>query len=65
MICVALVIGNAAYPDEGRALLDLQRIEEDRKDLAARLLETVWRVHLPGSRDATGHGNELGSRLAA
>src|SRR6266513_585940 len=39
----------AAYPDERRALLELQRIEEERKDLAARILETVWRVHLPGS----------------
>jgi hypothetical protein len=56
---------NATYPDERRALLELQRIEEERKDLAARFLETVWGVQLPGSRDAAGHGDELGSLHAA
>jgi len=42
----------AAYADEQRALLQLQRMEEDRKALAATLLQTIWRVELPGSSTA-------------
>ncbi|SRR6266511_3077609 len=45
------------YPDQRRALHKLQRLEEQRKALAARLLETVWRVRLPGSSIADGEHN--------
>jgi hypothetical protein len=36
-------------PDQRRALADLQRMEERQKALAAHLLETIWRIKVPGS----------------
>ncbi len=58
---------SAAYPDERRALLQLQRIEEDRKALAATLLQRIWQLELPGSSDAveTQTGAPRDSLLAA
>ena len=49
---VGALARSAPYPDERRALLQLQRMEEDRKALAARLLQTIWRLDLPGQADA-------------
>lgn len=41
------------YPDQRRALWELQKLEEQReeqrKELAARALQTIWRVKLPAS----------------
>jgi len=56
---------SAAYPDEQRALMELHRMEEQRKDLAARLLETVWRVRLPHSPNVAVPEDELGLLPAA
>ena len=56
---------NTRHPDEKRALQDLQRLEEERKALAAQLLETVWRVSLPGSPIANPDENEDSEPLAA
>ncbi len=48
----AHALGSAAsqtrYPDQRRALRELQRLE-DRKELAASLLEAIWLVCLPAS----------------
>ena len=60
----AHALGSAAtqtpYPDQRRALLELQRIGEERKELAARLLEDIWLVSLPAaSRDRAVQGQSL------
>jgi hypothetical protein len=37
------------YPDQQRALWDLQTLEVERKELAAQTLEAIWGVKLPRS----------------
>jgi hypothetical protein len=51
------------YPDQRRALLQLQGLEERRKALAARLLEQVWRVTL--QRSSEGMAADPGNGQAA
>ena len=37
------------YPDQQRALWDLQRLEVQRKELATQTLEAIWGIKLPVS----------------
>jgi hypothetical protein len=42
----------AALPAERRALLELQKIEQERKEAARRLLQHVWGVRIAASASA-------------
>ena len=46
-------------PDEQRALRELQTVEYELKEAAARLLMEVWQLRLPGG----GDGENVGERL--
>lgn len=46
------------YPDQRRALVELQAMEEQRKGLARLLLERVWDIELPGPSSAVVGGEE-------
>jgi hypothetical protein len=52
-------------PDQRRALTELQQMEERQKALAAYLLETIWRIKVPGSpktvADTAGDDIDSGS----
>src|SRR5436853_538831 len=43
------------YPDQARALSELRRLEEQRKEVAAQILETIWRVKLPAATTHPEH----------
>ena len=46
---LAALARKTPFPDERDALLQLLRLDEQRKALAAKFLETIWRVSLPSS----------------
>jgi hypothetical protein len=49
---LAALARTTAYPDERRGLLRLLQLEEERKAVAAELLDRFWAVRLPRSADA-------------
>jgi hypothetical protein len=54
-------------PDQRRALTELQQMEERQKALAAYLLETIWRIKVPGSPKAVADtaGDDIDSGSVA
>ena len=54
----------APYPDQQRALWELQKLEEERKELAARSLEAIWQVRLPAFPTSAESPVDLNGRAA-